>query len=60
MPKLEVERHYAEGRTFSQALGPHVCEFFLVHRCEIFRITPYIVLQNRTSSSCTRNYELLK
>jgi len=38
--------------TFSHALGPQVREFFLVHRCEIFRITPYIVLQNKTSSSC--------
>ncbi len=38
--------------TFSHALGPQVREFFLVHRCEIFRLTPYIVLQNKTSSSC--------
>jgi hypothetical protein len=38
-------------RTFSQAFGPQVWEFFLEQRCAMFRITPYSVRQKRNSSS---------
>jgi hypothetical protein len=44
-------RRTGRSKTFFHASGPQVWEFLREHKCAIFCMTPYIVLQNKTSSS---------